>query len=118
MLAAKFLVGLAAMATLGATGPIKTGPGTTSYDGPPPARYVRVTMVAVLFTDKPGLKAMCGEAKPPLTRMGCTLSDKEGRPLIVMPHPHLVTPAYAARYAGILDHELGHVNSWPGDHTP
>ena len=111
MLTAKFLVGLAAMATLGAAEPIKTGPGTRYFAGPAPARYLKEGIVPLLLVDPARLNEMCGTVPVPgLTLYGCTRRTENGQPVIIMP---LTAEPYNWF---VLLHEWGHSQGWPGDH--
>ena len=90
-----------------------TGPGTTHYDGPPPAKYARDTVAVVLFTDLNGVKRECGEAPPPLTRMGCAGVRPDGVKIAILLHPSFMP---SNPYAVYINHELAHLNGWPGTH--
>ena len=114
----KALAALAAAFALAAPSPpdwlTPTGPGTRYYDGPPPARFVGETGALVLFVAPARVAELCAMPVPPgKVLVACMRRLEGGMAVIVAPHP---AGFPNERFSLILNHELAHVNSWPGDH--
>lgn len=78
----------------------------------PPARFQSDAVVTVAMVQN--VRPFCGAAPQGLRIVGCTLTLKGGKKMIVMPNPCLL--ASSDWYARVQCHELGHVNSWSNTH--
>ena len=112
---ASFLALLALATPVAAQAPtvpeIKTGPGTRYFAGPPPARFIREGLYALMLVDPAKLYEACGaERVPKMELKGCMRRTRDGFPVIIMP-----LNADPFNWF-VLIHEAGHAAGWPGDH--
>lgn len=105
------LAALAAVMTAAPSEPVKTGPGTPYYAGPPPARYIKEGVYVLLLVNPARLHEACGtDPKPGMVLYGCTRRTNDGQPVIIMP-----LNADPVNWF-VLIHEGAHAQGWPGDH--
>lgn len=73
----------------------------------PPSRFQADVAVVTVFSAD-AVARYCGPA------LACVIIMKDGSKAVLMPNPCLVGTDDA--FAGILCHEIGHVNGWPPTH--
>lgn len=110
-LAAVVLASLPAQAQAPTVPQVKTGPGTRYHWGPPPARFIREGLYALMLVNPASIYEACGaERVPGMQLMGCMRRTKDGFPVIIMPLNSDPLNWF------VLIHEAGHANGWGGNH--
>ena len=103
------MIGALILATcIAGAAPAHVASGTTSYDGPPPARYSHFTSAQVSIVPASRIDAICGAAPCPLQTIACTIGDH-----VYLPDPRSMS---GDDFRDVVVHEFGHVAGWPADH--
>ena len=87
--------------------------GTLISDGVPPARFQRDAVAQVWFVSPGAVDLICDQKGLGFNVVACSYPAQRK---IIVPNPCLADPR--EYYGRMLCHELGHINGWPGNHTP